>query len=159
MWKTAFKKFEVIWSSSANHITSTFLKAVSHKFYFADSWILCALYKLFWKPIFDQCCIYLQIKWLVYLWNEILGWNRLIYRNSCSQGSLLIPLKTSENLWFSNVFRRIKWEHWEIQKSTSEKFCTVYRKMLLMESVFSIVAVLWLIIYEGNYHLLKISER
>ena len=27
--------------------------------------------------------------------------------------SLLIPLKTSENLWFSNVFRGIKREHWE----------------------------------------------
>ena len=30
-----------------------------------------------------------------------------------SQFSLLIPLKTSENLWFSDVFRGIKMEHWE----------------------------------------------
>ena len=29
------------------------------------------------------------------------------------QCSLLIPLKTSENLWFSDVFRGIKSEHWE----------------------------------------------
>ena len=30
-----------------------------------------------------------------------------------SQCSLLTPLKTSENLWFSDVFRGIKREHWE----------------------------------------------
>ena len=33
MWKTAFKKFEVIWSAYAYHITSNYLKAVFHKFY------------------------------------------------------------------------------------------------------------------------------
>ena len=32
LWKTASKKFEVIWSPSY-HITSNFLKAVFHKFY------------------------------------------------------------------------------------------------------------------------------
>ena len=32
LWKTVFKKFEVIWSAQANHITSDFLKAVFHKF-------------------------------------------------------------------------------------------------------------------------------
>ena len=30
-----------------------------------------------------------------------------------SQCSLLIPLKTSENLWFSDVSRGIKRKHWE----------------------------------------------
>ena len=30
--KTATKKFEVIWSAEADHITSIFLKAVFHKF-------------------------------------------------------------------------------------------------------------------------------
>ena len=33
LWKTASKKFEVIWSPSSYHITSNFLKAVFHKFY------------------------------------------------------------------------------------------------------------------------------
>ena len=33
LWKTALKKFEVIWSPLAYHITSNFLKAVFHKFY------------------------------------------------------------------------------------------------------------------------------
>ena len=37
---TAIKKFEVIWSAQAEHITSNFLKAVFHKFYFVHSWIL-----------------------------------------------------------------------------------------------------------------------
>ena len=32
LWKTAFKKFEVICSASVDHIASTFLKAVFHKF-------------------------------------------------------------------------------------------------------------------------------
>ena len=32
LWKTAFKKFEVIWSASADHIASHFLKPVFHKF-------------------------------------------------------------------------------------------------------------------------------
>ena len=32
MWKTAFKKLEGIWSASADHIPSKFLKAVFHKF-------------------------------------------------------------------------------------------------------------------------------
>ena len=32
MWKTAFKKFDVIWSVLTDHITSDFLKAVFHKF-------------------------------------------------------------------------------------------------------------------------------
>ena len=36
----AFKKFEVIWSTSADHITSSFLKAAFHKFYLVHSWIL-----------------------------------------------------------------------------------------------------------------------
>ena len=31
--KTTFKKFEMIWSALADHITSNFLKTVSHKFY------------------------------------------------------------------------------------------------------------------------------
>ena len=34
-----FKKFEVLWSASADHITSDFLKAVFHKFYLVYSWI------------------------------------------------------------------------------------------------------------------------
>ena len=38
-WKTAFKKLEVIWSAEADHITSNFLKAVFHKFYFVHSGI------------------------------------------------------------------------------------------------------------------------
>ena len=33
LWKTTFKKFEMIWSALADHITSNFLKTVSHKFY------------------------------------------------------------------------------------------------------------------------------
>ena len=33
LWKTAFKKFEVILSVYEDHITSNFLKAVFHKFY------------------------------------------------------------------------------------------------------------------------------
>ena len=38
VWKTAFKKFEVI-MAEADHITSTFLKAVFHKFHMVDSWL------------------------------------------------------------------------------------------------------------------------
>ena len=30
MWKTAFKKFEVIWSADADHITLNFLMAIFH---------------------------------------------------------------------------------------------------------------------------------
>ena len=37
MWKTPFKKFEVIWC--ADHITSNSLKTVFHKFYLVFSWI------------------------------------------------------------------------------------------------------------------------
>ena len=44
LWKTAFKKFKVIWSTSANHITSNFLKAVFHNFYLVHSGILCLKY-------------------------------------------------------------------------------------------------------------------
>ena len=33
MWKTAFKKFEIIWDAETDHIISSFLKAVFHKFY------------------------------------------------------------------------------------------------------------------------------
>ena len=36
VWKTAFKKFEVI-MAEADHITSTFSKAVFHKFHLVDS--------------------------------------------------------------------------------------------------------------------------
>ena len=36
-WKTAFKKIEVIWSVSADDVTSNFLKAVFHKFYLIHS--------------------------------------------------------------------------------------------------------------------------
>ena len=32
LWKTSFKKFEVIWSAEADYITSNFLKAVFQKF-------------------------------------------------------------------------------------------------------------------------------
>ena len=41
MWKTAFKKLEVIWSAGAGHITWNVLKAVFHKFYLVHTWILC----------------------------------------------------------------------------------------------------------------------
>ena len=34
---TAFKKFEVMWSALADHITSKFLKAVFHTFYLVHS--------------------------------------------------------------------------------------------------------------------------
>ena len=37
LWKTAFKKFEVVWSAYADHITSNILKAVFHKFYLVHS--------------------------------------------------------------------------------------------------------------------------
>ena len=37
LWKTAFKKFDVIWSAEEDHITGNFLKAVFHKFYFVLS--------------------------------------------------------------------------------------------------------------------------
>ena len=49
MWKTAFKKFEEIWPASADHITSNSLKDVFHKFYLADSWILCPIYWRNWS--------------------------------------------------------------------------------------------------------------
>ena len=35
LWKTAFKKLEVIQAAHADHITSNSLKAVFHKFYLA----------------------------------------------------------------------------------------------------------------------------
>ena len=31
LWKTAFKKFEAIWSNETHHILSNFLKAAFHK--------------------------------------------------------------------------------------------------------------------------------
>ena len=37
MWKIAIKEFKVIWSASADQITSNFLKAVYHKFYLGHS--------------------------------------------------------------------------------------------------------------------------
>ena len=37
LWKTGFKKFEVIWSAEVDHITSNFLKAVFHKFFLVHS--------------------------------------------------------------------------------------------------------------------------
>ena len=33
-WKTAIRKFQVVWSAEVDHMTSNFLKAVSTKFYF-----------------------------------------------------------------------------------------------------------------------------
>ena len=45
MWKTAFNIFEVIWSASADHVTTNFLTAVFHNFYLGHSWILCHIYK------------------------------------------------------------------------------------------------------------------
>ena len=44
MWKTGFKKFEVIWSAETDHFTSIFLKAAFHKFYLVYSSILCPKY-------------------------------------------------------------------------------------------------------------------
>ena len=45
LWKTSFKKFEVIWSAGTDHITSEFLKAVFRKFYIIKYIVL---YDLFW---------------------------------------------------------------------------------------------------------------
>ena len=44
MWKTVFKKIEVMPSASADHITPNFVKAVFHKFYLVHSWIFCPIY-------------------------------------------------------------------------------------------------------------------
>ena len=41
MWKTAFKKFEGIWSASSN-----FLKTVFHKFYLVHSGVLCPIWRM-----------------------------------------------------------------------------------------------------------------
>ena len=45
MWKTAFKRFEVIWSAYAGHIGSNVLKAAFQKFYLVHSWIPWPTYK------------------------------------------------------------------------------------------------------------------
>ena len=37
LWKTAFKKFEEVWSALSFHIPSNFLKVVFHKFYLVHS--------------------------------------------------------------------------------------------------------------------------
>ena len=44
LWKTAFKRFEGVWSTLRFHTPSHFLKVVFHKFYLVHSWILCPLY-------------------------------------------------------------------------------------------------------------------
>ena len=51
LWKTAFKKFELIWSAWAEHITSKFLKAVFHIFLLIHSRILCPIYCAMWWVI------------------------------------------------------------------------------------------------------------
>ena len=42
--KTAFKKFEGIWPTQADHTHSNFLKTVFHKLYLVHSSILCPIY-------------------------------------------------------------------------------------------------------------------
>ena len=49
LWKTAFIKFEVIWSALAHQITSNFLKAVFHKFQLVHPWILTPI---FWSSTY-----------------------------------------------------------------------------------------------------------
>ena len=44
LWKTAFKKFEVMWCAKADYITSNFLKAVFNKFHLVHSGIHCPNY-------------------------------------------------------------------------------------------------------------------
>ena len=44
LWKTAFKKFQVLRSAWVRPYRLTFLKAVFHKFYLVHSWILCPIY-------------------------------------------------------------------------------------------------------------------
>ena len=44
LWKTAFKKFKVIWSAQADHITSNFLKALFHSLIL---WIQAAILEYF----------------------------------------------------------------------------------------------------------------
>ena len=48
MWKTAFKKFELMWHTLAYHINLNFLKTVFQKFYLVHSWIL--------RPICSNTC-------------------------------------------------------------------------------------------------------
>ena len=43
LWKTPFKKLQGIWSAEADHILSSFLKAVFHKIYLVHSSILCPI--------------------------------------------------------------------------------------------------------------------
>ena len=50
LWKTAFKKFERIWSAWADNILSNFLKAVFHKFYLVHSGILCPKWSMIANP-------------------------------------------------------------------------------------------------------------
>ena len=42
-WKTAFKKFQGVWSTYADDIPQSFLKAVFHKIYLGHSCILCPI--------------------------------------------------------------------------------------------------------------------
>ena len=82
MWKTAFKKFEVIWSA-----TSDFLKAVFHKVYLVHSWILCPIC---WYPAWShsrvKCSAFKRIKMiLLMMFWPFLYWNWLYLRWYYSQ--------------------------------------------------------------------------
>ena len=63
LWKRAFKKFEVIWSASAYHITlQFFLKAVFHKFLLGPF-----LNTLFHLPVLHVPCWYKSLKKLYFV--------------------------------------------------------------------------------------------
>ena len=55
MWKTAFKKFQLVWSAQADHITSNVLKAVLYKFYLVHSWIPWPIWRLEFKALREKC--------------------------------------------------------------------------------------------------------
>ena len=67
LWKKAFKKFEVIWSTEADHNTSYFLTAGCYKLYLFHFWIL-------WPILCIPC-------WNVSTWNIRGVFTGNLYRN------------------------------------------------------------------------------
>ena len=82
-WKRAFKKFEVIWSAEAKHITSNIFKATFHKFHLVHSWILCPIYP---KDTFNISALILLMAFITGIKSEIRrGGLQVISRRNLTQ--------------------------------------------------------------------------
>ena len=120
MWKTAFKKFEGVWSAS------NFFKGSHHKFYLVHSWILCPICffhsEYFSIQIYDEKHIFTIILLYLFLRDKIRSNVISSFKNKVRQLPFFMSAKLGDISLTVAIF------HFHFESFLKNVFCIGLRK-------------------------------